>query len=179
MLVAITAISLEKPEEEQKKPCLHLSSAWGLVVEENVTFAPLLSVHKTVHHIIIVHSRQQKISQCSGERWGKRVFGCWWWESDWVCFCWQTDYTQGSEQGAVMHQYTTETERERERQTILHPPPPLALPHKGGGLSQLPILPALWSRLCSTSSSCQVLKVWPTTYSTTTKKAHSCACKSS
>lgn len=33
--------------------------------------------------------------------------------TDWVCYCWQTDYTQRSEQGAVMHQYTTVKERER------------------------------------------------------------------
>lgn len=61
---------------------------------------------------------------CSGVGGGK--------VTDWVCFCWQSDYMEGSEQGAVMHQYTTETEREgkkkgeRERSawpSFIHPPP--------------------------------------------------------
>lgn len=73
-----------------------------------------------------------------------------------------------------MHQYTSARERQREtewekreregregcaRPSLIHPPPPL--PHQGGGLSQLPILPASWSPLCSIFSCCQPLWAWP------------------
>lgn len=55
--------------------------------------------------------------------------------------------TLRSEQGAVMHQSTTDIEEGRERSCIRE--------------EGYPILPALWSPLCSISSWSQLLRAWP------------------
>lgn len=66
--------------------------------------------------------------QCSGQRSGRSVClgvgggGV----TDWVCYCWQTDYIQRGEQWALMYQHTREREGETgcARPSLIHPPPP-------------------------------------------------------
>lgn len=89
--------------------CVKETFYWaGICCQGKHYFSRLLSVHKTVYHIINAHSRQQQILQWSGERPRKRLFRCWWWESHWLSWLLLTDWLHsgkwtGSSNAPVYH----------------------------------------------------------------------------